>query len=47
MCTELFGFSETQVAAQVKASNDHYGGNRPAGSRIMYPNGNVDPWHGI
>ena len=41
-----------QVAANVAASNAAYGGDRPdrlspAATRILYPNGDVDPWHGL
>ncbi len=35
------------MSAQVAYTNAYYGGNAPAGSRILFPNGNVDPWHGL
>jgi len=47
MCESLFGIDADTVAAQIDASNAYYGGNKPAGSRILFPNGNVDPWHGL
>ena len=47
MCESLFGIDADAVSAQIDASNAYYGGNKPAGSRILFPNGNVDPWHGL
>lgn len=47
MCETLFGISPEQVAEQVAFSNAFYGGDAPAASRILYPNGDVDPWHGL
>ena len=40
------------MAANVAATNVAYGGDRPdllspPATRIMYPNGDVDPWHGL
>lgn len=32
---------------QVNFSNDYYGADTPKGARILFPNGNVDPWHGL
>jgi len=46
MCDRLFGITPDQVTAQVAFSNAYYGANMPAGNRIMFPNGNVDPWSG-
>ena len=28
-------------------SNAYYGGDRPKATRILFPNGNVDPWRGL
>ena len=47
MCQRLFGISADEVAAHVSFSNAYYGGDQPAGNRILFPNGNVDPWHGL
>merc|ERR1719458_1394049 len=33
------------VAANVDYSNAYYGADRPQGSRVLYVNGEVDPWH--
>ena len=31
----------------VDETNSYYGGDKPAGSCVLYPNGEVDPWHGL
>ena len=41
MCESLFGIDADAVAAQIDASNAYYGGNKPAGSRILFPNGGL------
>lgn len=46
-CDRLFGITPDQVATQVEFSNAYYGASMPAGTRIMFPNGNVDPWSGL
>eukprot|EP00908_Phaeocystis_cordata_P002847 Transcript_13091.p1 GENE.Transcript_13091~~Transcript_13091.p1 ORF type:complete len:506 (-),score=202.27 Transcript_13091:1411-2928(-) len=51
-CQELYQISPATVAANVAASNKFYGGARPdllspPATRVLYPNGNVDPWHGL
>ena len=28
-------------------SHIRYGGNKPAGTCVLYPNGEVDPWHSL
>jgi thymus-specific serine protease len=43
MCKRMFGLDESFVQAQVDFSNAYYGGATPAASRILFPNGNVDP----
>ena len=40
-------FVTQAVSEQIAFSNGYYGGDAPAGSRILFPNGNVDPWHGL
>lgn len=43
-CTSEFGISAAKVAANIDYTNAYYGGWRPAGSCLLYPNGEVDPW---
>ena len=42
-----FGLTPSVVADNVAFSNQVYGGASPMGSRILFPNGDVDPWTGL
>eukprot|EP00659_Diplonema_papillatum_P022028 gene22028-33788_t len=44
-CKTEFNISQSLVARNVNYTNDYYGGDMPAGSCVLYPNGEVDPWH--
>ncbi|XP_067850839.1 thymus-specific serine protease [Heptranchias perlo] len=46
-CTDLFGpaFNDTVIADAVQHTNENYGGINIKGSRIVFPNGSMDPWH--
>uniref|UniRef100_UPI00398E61FE thymus-specific serine protease n=1 Tax=Pristiophorus japonicus TaxID=55135 RepID=UPI00398E61FE len=46
-CMDLFGpaFNDTVVADAVQHTNENYGGINIKGSRIIFPNGSMDPWH--
>lgn len=46
MCDRMFGIESDAVEAQIEATNACYGADQPAGTRILFPNGNVDPWSG-
>ena len=43
-CQVLYNISETQIQSNIDASNAFYGGRKPNATRILYPNGEVDPW---
>jgi thymus-specific serine protease len=47
ICLQAFGIPAANVDAQIAYTNQMYGGNRVQGSRIMYPNGEIDPWHAL
>eukprot|EP00697_Spironema_sp_BW2_P009387 gnl/Spiro4/24240_TR12033_c0_g1_i2.p1 gnl/Spiro4/24240_TR12033_c0_g1~~gnl/Spiro4/24240_TR12033_c0_g1_i2.p1 ORF type:complete len:501 (+),score=149.50 gnl/Spiro4/24240_TR12033_c0_g1_i2:129-1505(+) len=43
-CSSEFGIPASQVASNIDYTNAYYGGWTPSGSRLLYPNGEVDPW---
>lgn len=47
MCAERFGISRSETHAAVNNSNSFYGSAIAAATRIIWPNGDVDPWHGL
>ncbi|CAN0443228.1 unnamed protein product, partial [Laminaria digitata] len=47
MCREAFGITPDQIQEQVRLTNLYYGGDRPRGSRVIFPNGAIDPWHAL
>lgn len=47
MCREAFGITPDQVQEQVRLTNLYYGGDRPRGWRVIFPNGAIDPWHAL
>jgi len=44
-CTLSFNMSKQVVAANIAYSNAYYGSDHPQGTRVLYVNGEVDPWH--
>jgi serine protease 16 len=44
MCLEAFGIDGGSVKRSIDESNDVYGGFGIEGDRIMFVNGDVDPW---
>ena len=46
-CQTAFGVSKAQTRMAIAASNAHYGGRAPNATRIMWPNGEVDPWSSL
>ena len=46
-CKQAFGIDAMQVANNVHFSNLYYGGLHPSGSRVLYVNGEVDPWRAL
>lgn len=48
-CADIFGaLQDAQfVRSSVDETNGEYGGLQYAGSRVMLPNGSIDPWHAL
>ncbi|XP_064612363.1 thymus-specific serine protease-like [Liolophura sinensis] len=47
ICEEIFEIPAAEVAKRVTFTNEFYGSNRPSGSRIIFVNGSIDPWHAL
>lgn len=45
LCWDAFGVAGPQTSNRIDFTNDYYGGNRPAGTRIVFVDGSIDPWH--
>lgn len=45
-CQDVFGskFDEQFIANAINEANLNYGGLNYAGSRVVFVNGNIDPW---
>eukprot|EP00039_Didymoeca_costata_P018921 m.335520 g.335520 ORF g.335520 m.335520 type:complete len:495 (-) comp17619_c0_seq1:59-1543(-) len=46
-CGLEFSIPSSKVAQNINLTNDVYGGDKPAGTCLLYPNGEVDPWHSL
>ncbi|KAK3872567.1 hypothetical protein Pcinc_022357 [Petrolisthes cinctipes] len=46
-CREIFGprFTPELIDNAVKRTNTVYGGRHPSVTRVVFPNGSIDPWH--
>ena len=47
MCERAFGINSSVVDSNIKFANEMYGGSKIQGSRILYPNGQIDPWKSL
>lgn len=47
VCEDAFGISPEQVAKRVDFTNNYFGADNPAGSRVFFVNGDIDPWHAL
>jgi serine protease 16 len=47
ICSVAFGLTPQQVTSWVGATNGLYGGANIQATRIMYPNGEIDPWRAL
>ncbi|XP_022096081.1 thymus-specific serine protease-like [Acanthaster planci] len=46
-CKDVFGIDGPQVLGHVDWTNSFYGSDMPWGSRIVFANGDLDPWHAL
>lgn len=46
-CTNFYNISAEQVAEAVTQTNEYYGAYDIRSSRIVFPNGSIDPWHAL
>ncbi|CEO96568.1 hypothetical protein PBRA_005177 [Plasmodiophora brassicae] len=47
LCNDLFGMGEQQIFDSIEFTNTLYGGFHPGVSRILFVNGDIDPWHSL
>jgi thymus-specific serine protease len=47
ICADVFNISADSVARRVSYSLAEYGGTSPGDTRVIYVNGNIDPWHAL
>ncbi|KAM6970123.1 thymus-specific serine protease [Aplochiton taeniatus] len=46
-CEDYYGVSAQTLARAVAQTNENYGGYDIRASRIVFPNGSIDPWHAL
>ncbi|XP_021116435.1 thymus-specific serine protease isoform X2 [Heterocephalus glaber] len=44
LCEQVFGLSASSVARAVAQTNAYYGAQAPGASRVLFVNGDTDPW---
>nr|XP_020441942.1 putative serine protease K12H4.7 [Monopterus albus] len=46
-CADFYNVSAEQLAEAVAQTNEYYGGYDIRSTRIVFPNGSIDPWHAL
>lgn len=46
-CAHFYNVSSEQLTKAVAETNEYYGGYNIRSSRIVFPNGSIDPWHAL
>lgn len=46
-CASFYNISAKEVAEAVAQTNEYYSGYDIQSSRIVFPNGSIDPWHAL
>lgn len=47
LCKMLFNLNPDDVYNSIDFTNSYYGSDQPRGSRILFVNGLIDPWHAL
>ncbi|XP_063793920.1 thymus-specific serine protease [Pseudophryne corroboree] len=47
LCSQVFQIPAMSVSQSVQFTNEFYGADHPKSSRIIFVNGDVDPWHAL
>ncbi|KAH1180857.1 hypothetical protein KIL84_001791 [Mauremys mutica] len=47
LCSQVFGIGPERVREAVTFTNEYYGADHPKASRILFVNGDIDPWHAL
>ncbi|XP_068105558.1 thymus-specific serine protease-like [Hyperolius riggenbachi] len=47
LCIQVFQIPTDSVSQAVQFTNEYYGADHPKSSRIIFVNGDVDPWHAL
>ncbi|XP_071962531.1 thymus-specific serine protease-like [Antedon mediterranea] len=47
ICNDVFGITADEINARVNFTNQYYGSDTPKGTRILFVNGSIDPWHSL
>ncbi|XP_018598434.1 thymus-specific serine protease [Scleropages formosus] len=45
LCPLVFGISESSLPSHIAFTNRYYGADHPQTRRVLYVNGDIDPWH--
>nr|XP_003222903.1 PREDICTED: thymus-specific serine protease [Anolis carolinensis] len=45
VCKQVFNISDRSAQEAVSFTNEYYGANHPKASRVLFVNGDIDPWH--
>ena len=48
-CEDIYGkqFNLTTLKQGIEQTNTNYGGKMLKATKVMYPNGSIDPWHAL
>uniref|UniRef100_A0A3B3S6E7 Serine protease 16 n=1 Tax=Paramormyrops kingsleyae TaxID=1676925 RepID=A0A3B3S6E7_9TELE len=45
LCPLVFGIAQGSLQSRIAFTNQFYGGDHPQTQRVLYVNGDIDPWH--